>query len=362
MAISANVMNIETTESGTKVITLSLPDFCHTITVPENYINGLPVIAAQPYGVIMVEEGAADDMPVVCMNNNKEFFSIALSDLMAADVHDTISFATPYVFPENIDPSEYLAGLADVEITDPENGQALIYYSATGKWINGNVGGGDTGDPGYTPETTIYVPEQTVTLIYDEAEGYYYGALTNAIWFNGEPTIPYDAWINNIHQSTFFNVSNQSLGTFFNEDPPYSVEIRKDTNDNIIVVVYDAEEPVETITIKVSQSIVNQEDITNAFAQAVTQSLPFDVKPVNYYFDTTQADGPTNGFTLYNNIELTERAFLIQGNAALINGVNQGEIVMTLKPVSWIPFSNILYCIVQGQNGVELLKYTTTSI
>lgn len=136
MAISANVMNIETTESGTTVITLSLPDFCHTITAPENYINGLPVIAAQPYGVIMVEEGAADDMPVVCMNNNKEFFSIALSDLMAADVHDTISFATPYVFPENIDPSKYLAGLADVEIKDLISGDILTYDATKGKWIN----------------------------------------------------------------------------------------------------------------------------------------------------------------------------------------------------------------------------------
>lgn len=136
MAISANVMNIETTETGTKVITLSLPEFCHTITVPENYLNGLPVIAAQPYGVIMVEEGAADDMPVVCMNNNKEFFSIALSDLMAADVHDTISFATPYVFPEDVDPTKYLAGLEDVEITDPQNGQILIYDSSIGKWKN----------------------------------------------------------------------------------------------------------------------------------------------------------------------------------------------------------------------------------
>lgn len=136
MAISANVMNIETTEGGTTVITLSLPDFCHTITVPENYINGLPVIAAQPYGVIMVEDGAADNMPVVCMNNNKEFFSIALSDLMAADVHDTISFATPYVFPEDIDPTKYLAGLEDVEIKDLINGEILTYDSSIGKWKN----------------------------------------------------------------------------------------------------------------------------------------------------------------------------------------------------------------------------------
>lgn len=136
MAISANVMNIETTESGTTVITLSLPDFCHTITAPENYINGLPVIAAQPYGVIMVEEGAADDMPVVCMNNNKQFFSIALSDLMAADVHDTISFATPYVFPEDIDTTKYLAGLEDVEITDPVEAQILAYNATKSKWEN----------------------------------------------------------------------------------------------------------------------------------------------------------------------------------------------------------------------------------
>lgn len=162
MAISANVMNIETTESGTKVITLSLPDFCHTITAPENYIDGLPVIAAQPYGVIMVEDGAADDMPVVCMNNNKEFYSIALSALMAADVHDTISFATPYVFPENIDPSKYLAGLADVEITDPQNGQTLIYDATSEKWVNGNAGGGDDG--------TNYITAEFNTMLIDSEQ------------------------------------------------------------------------------------------------------------------------------------------------------------------------------------------------
>lgn len=176
MAISANVMNIETTESGTTVITLSLPDFCHTITAPENYLNGLPVIAAQPYGVIMVEDGAADDMPVVCMNNNKEFFSIALSDLMAADVHDTISFATEYEWPEDVDPTKYLAGLADVQITDPQNGQALIYDATSEKWVNGNSGGG--GNSGYEIEKTYIAEEQIVSLTYDEEIHAYMGFIT----------------------------------------------------------------------------------------------------------------------------------------------------------------------------------------
>lgn len=208
MAISANVMNIETTESGTTVITLSLPDFCHTITVPENYIDGLPVIAAQPYGVIMVEDGAADDMPVVCMNNNKEFFSIALSALMAADVHDTISFATPYVFPENIDPSKYLAGLADVDITNPQNGQALIYDSTSEKWENGAAG---VSTLSALTDTTITTPTNGQVLTYDSTASKW----KNADASGGESGFGYNSMIMVAEQTINLEFSGEPENVYF---------------------------------------------------------------------------------------------------------------------------------------------------
>lgn len=46
--------------------------------------------------------------------------------------------------------SSTLAGLTDVEITTPTNGQALIYDSAASKWKNGSAGGGGTAQHNYS--------------------------------------------------------------------------------------------------------------------------------------------------------------------------------------------------------------------
>ena len=266
MAISANVMNIETTESGTKVITLSLPDFCHTITVPENYIDGLPVIAAQPYGVIMVEDGAADDMPVVCMNNNKEFFSIALSDLMAADVHDTISFATEYEWPEDIEPTKYLSGLADVQITDPQNGQALIYDATSEKWVNGAAGGGGTG---YTITKTT-LADETITLE-GTAETGYEGVLTTPITF-----VEGDNYLLTIGTETalLIGTDNNSIG--FTEAIAYYAYIYDDDG----TTSYEGSFGGATLHIKVEHLAVT---ITDDFKDAVNFSTPYvlEVDPLS---------------------------------------------------------------------------------
>lgn len=286
MAISANVMNIETTESGTKVITLSLPDFCHTITVPENYIDGLPVIAAQPYGVIMVEDGAADDMPVVCMNNNKEFFSIALSDLMAADVHDTISFATPYVFPEDIDPSKYLAGLADVQITDPQNGQALIYDATAEKWVNGAGGGG----AGYTEDTTTYIPLQTITLTYDESEG----ALLGIVPLGEMPATAgeYKIQFNNVEYTGLLVVDvadDVSYYDFTYQTDNESIRlIYPDYNDepNILLTHWMDEELPESETVTFSM-IETEIEVSDGFKKAVQSTGAITATMLYYVGDGT---------------------------------------------------------------------------
>lgn len=56
--------------------------------------------------------------------------------------------------------SSTLSGLTDVDITNPSNGQTLVYNSTSGKWENGAVGGGllvniTESDDVYTADKTV---------------------------------------------------------------------------------------------------------------------------------------------------------------------------------------------------------------
>jgi hypothetical protein len=54
-----------------------------------------------------------------------------------------------------------LSGLGDVVITSPTNAQALIYDTATSKWINGAGGGGGGATP-ITQNLTTVTSNQTI--------------------------------------------------------------------------------------------------------------------------------------------------------------------------------------------------------
>ena len=67
-----------------------------------------------------------------------------------------------------------LLGLGDVNITSPSNAQALIYDSATSKWVNGAGGGGG----GVSPITQNYTTVLSSITIASGSNGFSVGPMT----------------------------------------------------------------------------------------------------------------------------------------------------------------------------------------
>lgn len=77
--------------------------------------------------------------------------------------------------------SSTLEGLTDVNISNPTDGQALVYDNASGKWVNGSGGGG--GDMFVTLGT---ISAATVPMIYDEDEQAWVGNINTNITATGQ--------------------------------------------------------------------------------------------------------------------------------------------------------------------------------
>lgn len=70
--------------------------------------------------------------------------------------------------------SSTLSGLTDVDISNPSDGQTLVYNATSGKWENG-AGGGDIF------ETLGTISAATVTMTYDSEYGSWEGAIVTDI-------------------------------------------------------------------------------------------------------------------------------------------------------------------------------------
>lgn len=75
--------------------------------------------------------------------------------------------------------SSTLSGLTDVDISNPANGQTLVYNAESGKWENG-AGGGDIF------ETLGTISAATVPMTYDEEEQMWVGNITTDITPTGK--------------------------------------------------------------------------------------------------------------------------------------------------------------------------------
>lgn len=63
-----------------------------------------------------------------------------------------------------------LAGLTDVDITNPSNGDTLVYNSTTEKWENGEGGGGSSTLAGLT-DVDLTSPSDGQVLVYNATSG-----------------------------------------------------------------------------------------------------------------------------------------------------------------------------------------------
>lgn len=73
--------------------------------------------------------------------------------------------------------SSTLAGLTDVDLTNPTDGQTLVYDAASSKWANGSGGGGG----GNMFVTLGTISAATVPMTYDAEGEYWYGSIDTDI-------------------------------------------------------------------------------------------------------------------------------------------------------------------------------------
>lgn len=272
--IKITVKSVETTDEGTLVIEMSPYPYARWIQTEALAVAN---VAVQPYGVIMVPE-AATFTPgglTVDVEVKGYIFSVPLSTLMEADAEDQIEFISPYIT---------VADLADVDLTNLQNGQTLIWDATNNVWVNGAGGGG--GESGYTVEKVTYIPLQTVALT---------------------------------RQDEYTLVGTLSSGDFPSEDGEYYLEI--DGVEDTVNYVYDAEynciyDGDYTLT-KTSNTITIEYDTTDdvasieltLYGKVITLSADFEnavkqvSQPTILYFDPSNITD--NMAVLYRNAECT---------------------------------------------------------
>ena len=120
-----------------------------------------------------------------------------------------------------------LGDLLDVQLTSPQNGQALIYNSSLGKWVNGNATAGTVTSVGMTVPTGLSVSPATITssgtFAITFASGYSLPTTAKQTkwdtvynWYVNDPLSGYATkqWVNNKGYLTSINATmiNNALG------------------------------------------------------------------------------------------------------------------------------------------------------
>ena len=120
-----------------------------------------------------------------------------------------------------------LGDLLDVQLTSPQNGQALIYNSSLGKWVNGNATAGTVTSVGMTVPTGLSVSPATITssgtFAITFASGYSLPTTAKQTnwdtvynWYVNNPLSGYatQQWVNNKGYLTSINATmiNNALG------------------------------------------------------------------------------------------------------------------------------------------------------
>lgn len=130
-----------------------------------------------------------------------------------------------------------LADLVDVQITTPvSNGQALIYDSTSGKWVNGSVSGGSTAWSSITGKPTslsgygitdAYISGGTITLGSNSITPLTSAGVTGTFWGN--------SWTNGGSLSGTMTINNNAMVKFKNTGGTAMGALTMDTSNNLIL-------------------------------------------------------------------------------------------------------------------------------
>lgn len=125
--------------------------------------------------------------------------------------------------------SSTLAGLTDVDISSPTNGQILKYNGATDKWENGTGGGGGASALTDLSDVNVSAPSNGQSLIFDNATGK---------WVNGNALHNYSTneklvgtWIDGkpLYEKTFYSSTfvgfNTDTDMTLNDTIPTGIDI-----------------------------------------------------------------------------------------------------------------------------------------
>ena len=106
-----------------------------------------------------------------------------------------------------------LAELTDVEITSPQDGNALVYDETEGKWVNGEGGGGSATLEGLT-DVELTTPTDGQALVYDGA---------NEVWVNGNVSGGGSTLV--IQDASIYSTEEQQVGVWTDGKPLYQKTI-----------------------------------------------------------------------------------------------------------------------------------------
>lgn len=247
--IKITVKSVQTTDEGTLVIEMSPYPYARWI---QTEALADANVAVQPYGVIMVPE-AATFTPgglTVDVEVKGYIFSVLLASLMEADAEDQIEFISPYIT---------VADLADVDLTNLQNGQTLLWDATNNVWVNG-AGGGGGGETGYTI-TKNTLADETITLTGDAEEGYY-GTFTTPITF-----VEGDSYLVTIGNETAILKCGASGLMFSEASGSYWISIYDDDG----TITYEGSYGGATLHIKIEHIAIT---LTDDFVEAVNAATP----------------------------------------------------------------------------------------
>ena len=212
--------------------------------------------------------------------------------------------------------SSTLAGLSDVDITTPSDGESLVYDSNSQKWVNGNVSGGGGGillnqtltfvgttatitDSRVTADSRVFVYYHDTSLDEALACGLDADTSANTITFEAntapQGTIVCDIVIDGGVGNGFIGIADcyskeeKEVGCFIDGKPLYQKTIPLTTGNSNTYITYltDISNP-ETMMI----------DFAGSFYITGTASVP-----AIPYFGTLNASADTNAFAVLCNVD-----------------------------------------------------------
>lgn len=107
--------------------------------------------------------------------------------------------------------SSTLAGLTDVDLTNPTDGQILVYDAETQKWVNGNGSGGSSTLSGLT-DVDLTSPADGQVLVYDATSQKWVNGSAGGIYCIDSSVVPTSVTIDNVEYIEIYLYQGQGVG------------------------------------------------------------------------------------------------------------------------------------------------------